>query len=157
MQRALCTTQRMFGPVVRQERRPSWTSFIRARLVQWSPEPSIGKLVLRWRFSHLLGVRRQRLVYITLIQLLSVHVRMRLHHAALYRSICPEREMPRIHTIPSIHSEWQPLALKTEKGKKTPRTTHGIRQTPLIRPDQLSPLMKQYDFLFQKSLGSSKC
>mmetsp|Transcript_25151 Transcript_25151/g.70521 ORF Transcript_25151/g.70521 Transcript_25151/m.70521 type:complete len:238 (-) Transcript_25151:138-851(-) len=93
----------MHGPIMRAERRPARTAFKGAGLGRGSAEPPEAEFVVRWRLSHLFGVRRQGLVRLAIIKLLPVHVRRRAHVAPFDRAIHPQRQVPGVSVIFRVH------------------------------------------------------
>lgn len=88
---------------MRRIRGASNAIFIGARVNNGASKPSVEKLVLGWRFFHLFCIMRIFEWFSTLIQLLSVHISVRSHRTAFQRSIHPQRQMPRVHDIFSVH------------------------------------------------------
>lgn len=103
LQRTVCASERVLAPVMRAKGRAARTPLVGAGLVQRSAEPSKGELVLRRRLLHLLGVRRHALVKVSLVHLLAVHVRVRLHGAALQRPVHAQRQVPRVDKVFRVH------------------------------------------------------
>ena len=68
-----------------------------------SSKPAIGKFVSWWWLSALFGMWWKRLFHVSVIQFLSVHVRMRSHRASFDRSIDTQRQVPRIKSILALH------------------------------------------------------
>lgn len=60
-----------------------------------------------WWLSTLFGMWWKRLFHVSVVQLLSVHVRMRSHRASLDRSIHSQRQMPRIKSIFALHRHYK--------------------------------------------------
>jgi hypothetical protein len=104
LQRALDSSESVLGPIMRREGCSSRAPFKRTRLVQRPSKPTIRKLMLRRRLSHFLGVWRQVLIVVALVQFLPVHVRVRFHPTSFHRSIHSQRQMPRIHELLRVHS-----------------------------------------------------
>ena len=86
-----------------RKRCPTGASLIRTRFVWRASKPSIGEFMTWWRFPTHFGMWRKRLVNVPIVQLLSVHVRMRSHRASLDWSIHSQRQMPRIKSILALH------------------------------------------------------
>lgn len=77
--------------------------FVRTGVMHRATEPPVKKLVLRRRFLHLFRMMSNLQGLSTLVQFLSVHVRMRPHRASFQRSIDTQRQVPRVHIIFRIH------------------------------------------------------
>jgi hypothetical protein len=93
----------MLGPVMRAKGCSTGTTLISTRLVKGSSKPTIAEFMIRWRLSHLLGVRRKRLVRFSFIKFLSIHVTMRSHCTSFHRTVHSKREMPGIQIFLGVH------------------------------------------------------